>query len=148
MPSNGPNFFWQEEGRFRRLFNRLDPTRLLELAVGHGRHAERSASLAGQLWVVDVLAENIAACRARLGGFANVSFIVNDGFSFQPLADGSITGIYCYDAMVHSARSWWRPICAMPPGYWHRADGRCSIIPIMKRRGTGFSAIIRLRAII
>jgi SAM-dependent methyltransferase len=94
-------FFWQEGGVFRRLFNRLDTTSLVELAVGHGRHAERAAQLASKLCVIDVLAENIGASAKRLAAFNNVSYLHNDGFSYRPVADASVTGIYCYDAMVH-----------------------------------------------
>lgn len=93
--------FWKDDGAFRRLFNQLDPSCLVELAVGHGRHAELAAPLAEKLHVMDVLAENIEVCHARLADFANIAYVQNDGFSFQPLASESVSGIYCYDAMVH-----------------------------------------------
>ena len=93
--------FWTEKGPFRRFFDRLDPRVLVELAAGHGRHAVEAQPLAGQLYVIDVLAENVAFCRQRLAGLPNVTCMRNDGLGFRPLEDASVTGIYCYDAMVH-----------------------------------------------
>lgn len=93
--------FWNADTPFRRLFDRLDLTEAVELACGHGRHAAQAAPLAGRLTLVDIFEQNLAACRQRLVGRGNVAFLRGNGQSFQPLADGSVTAIYCYDAMVH-----------------------------------------------
>ena len=79
----------------------LDLRETVELACGHGRHAERVAPLAGRLTLIDIHEENLEACRARLRQFDNVSYLRNEGFDYQPLPAGSTTAIYCYDAMVH-----------------------------------------------
>jgi SAM-dependent methyltransferase len=93
--------FWDADRPFRRLFDRLDLSRTVELAVGHGRHAERAAPLARELTLIDVHEDNLARCRERLAGFPQVTTILGDGYSFRPLDDGSRTAIYSYDAMVH-----------------------------------------------
>lgn len=93
--------FWDPAHPFRPWFDRLDLRNVLELACGHGRHAERVAPMAGQLTLVDIHQGNLDACRARLAGFGNVAYVLNDGYDFQPVPDASLTAIYCYDAMVH-----------------------------------------------
>ncbi|MCI5073592.1 class I SAM-dependent methyltransferase [Oricola sp.] len=95
------DMFWGEGRVFRRMFGEMDLSRTLELACGHGRHAEIVQPMAEQLILMDILPANIAFCRRRLGRFSNVAFRVNDGFTFQPVEDGHLTAIFCYDAMVH-----------------------------------------------
>lgn len=95
------HIFWSEQRRFFPVFRRLDLTAVVELACGHGRHLDHYRHLAGRVVLMDVLESNIAACRARHGTQPNVEFMANNGFDFQPLADGSQTAIFCYDAMVH-----------------------------------------------
>jgi SAM-dependent methyltransferase len=93
--------FWEPEHPFRPWFDRLDLRNVLELACGYGRHAERVAPLAGQLTLMDIHDANLDACRERLAQYDHVRYIHNDGYDFQPVPDGSLTAIYCYDAMVH-----------------------------------------------
>ena len=49
--------FWDENTIFRRLFEKLELSQVVELAVGHGRHAELVAARAGELVVMDVFEE-------------------------------------------------------------------------------------------
>lgn len=93
--------FWREGTPFRRLFDRLDLTSALELACGHGRHSEHIVERCGHLILMDIHQENIEFCRSRLAAFANVECHVNSGHDFRPVADGSLTSIFSYDAMVH-----------------------------------------------
>jgi ubiquinone/menaquinone biosynthesis C-methylase UbiE len=93
--------FWDETTIFYRLFQSLDLTNALELACGHARHAEQIINRIGTLTLMDVHVENIEASKKRLGECANLRFIVNNGYDFQPVKSDSITAIYCYDAMVH-----------------------------------------------
>ena len=95
------DLFWNDDGPFRPLYDQLDKQAVIELAAGYGRHAERAAPHCGTLIVLDVIAYNIKICRLRLQKLANVRYVVNNGFNYRPVADGSVTGIYCYDAMVH-----------------------------------------------
>ena len=52
---------------------------------------------------MDIFQENIDFSRHRLRFFNNVDSHVNNGYDFQPIADGSLSSIFCYDAMVHFA---------------------------------------------
>ena len=93
--------FWSEDRIFRRLFNKLDLDSVIELACGHGRHAEVVQHKVGTLRLMDVLDENIEFCKRRLGSNPKLEFVKNDGHTFQPVAANSVTSIFCYDAMVH-----------------------------------------------
>lgn len=93
--------FWDDGSLFRSLFDRLDLTRTVELAVGHGRHAAIVAPRAGTLIVMDVFEENLAFCRTRLSSHDNVRFARTSGAMFDGVDAGWATAIYCYDAMVH-----------------------------------------------
>lgn len=93
--------FWGENTLFLRLFQTLDLSNVLELSCGYGRHAERVAPLAGALSVMDIFDNNLEVCRERLKSYGNVHYFKGNGHSFEPLDDGSITSIFCYDAAVH-----------------------------------------------
>lgn len=93
--------FWDEAHPFRPWFDKLELGHVLELACGRGRHSEIAAAKAVKLTGMDIHDENIEACRRRLSKFENVNFICNGGSDYQPVADRSITSIFCYDAMVH-----------------------------------------------
>jgi SAM-dependent methyltransferase len=93
--------FWDQNSVFRRLFNRLDRSAIIELACGHGRHAERIADLCGHLTLIDVFDTNLTKCADRLKGCPNVSFQKGNGYDFAAVPSNSVTAIYCYDAMVH-----------------------------------------------
>jgi SAM-dependent methyltransferase len=93
--------FWDAQTPFRRLFDQLDLTSVLELACGHGRHAERCAPLAVSLTLMDIFEKNVQACRMRLAAHENVNYVLGSGAGFAPVPEHSLTAIYCYDAMVH-----------------------------------------------
>ena len=95
------HLFWAESTPFRRFFNRLDLTSVVELACGHGRHAANIVRAAGSITMIDIFDQNLEACRNRLGGYPNVSFVKGDGSTFRPVEDNSTTAVFCYDAMVH-----------------------------------------------
>ena len=95
------HIFWQERTVFRRLFEKLDLSRVVELAVGHGRHAEIVAEKADEILIMDVFEENLDFCRQRLKNFNNVKFMKCEGAVFDGIEDNWATSIYCYDAMVH-----------------------------------------------
>jgi len=101
--------FWSEDHAFLPLFEQLNPRKIVELACGHGRHSEMALARFGaqieSLVGMDILRSNVEWCRRRLEAEAKAQFALNDGVSFQPLADGSVTAIFCYDAMVHFHRS-------------------------------------------
>lgn len=93
--------FWSKEFPFRRYFDQLDLSVVIELACGHGRHAENIQHRAGKLYLMDVLDENIAFCKNRMGNNQAIEFIKNNGYTFQPIETATVTAIFCYDAMVH-----------------------------------------------
>ena len=93
--------FWGEGTVFRQLFEKLDIAQVVELAVGHGRHAEVVAARAGEIVVMDVFEDNLRFCRQRLRNCHNVKFQKCEGAAFNGIEDNWATSIYCYDAMVH-----------------------------------------------
>lgn len=93
--------FWGENTVFRRYFDRLDLSNVIELACGYGRHSERVAPKSGTLILIDVFEENLAKCRTRLASCANVKYVLGNGYDFMPIEDSSATAVYSYDAMVH-----------------------------------------------
>jgi len=94
--------FWGEGTQFRRLFDQLDLDAVVELACGHGRHAELVAPRAGRLTLIDIFDENLTYCRNRLKVFSNVDYIMGDGFSFKPLPNACATAIFCCGLNPHA----------------------------------------------
>lgn len=95
------HLFWEDSTIFRSMFERMDLTATLELACGHGRHAEQCVDRTGSLVVMDIFQDNLDISLARLPVDGSVSSHKNDGHTFNPIADASLTAIFCYDAMVH-----------------------------------------------
>lgn len=73
----------------------------MELAVGHGRHAEIVAKKARELVVMDVHEENLNTCRQRLKNYNNITFRKCEGAAFDGIKDNWASSIFCYDAMVY-----------------------------------------------
>src|SRR5262249_34840060 len=92
--------FWSDSSLFKRMFDRLDLTSVVELACGRGRHAAQILDVAGSVTVVDILPSNIDECRKRFSG-RNVSCIVNGGNDLADIPSSSATALFSYDAMVH-----------------------------------------------
>ena len=97
--------FWDPEDDYGKvflsLFEQLDTSVTVELACGHGRHAERIKHLCSKLILLDINASNIDVCMKRFAGQPVFEFHVCNGFSFEPLPENEFTCIFCYDAMVH-----------------------------------------------
>ena len=106
-PSN--SYFEKAEGGFPQLWERLiwpfisdcDFDVSLDLAAGHGRNGEYLQRHARRLWVTDIQAGNVEVCARRFASNAAVSCFTGNGYNFEPLTDGSLSFIYCFDAMVH-----------------------------------------------
>jgi len=95
-------FWWDNRLPFRSFFDRLELDFVIELSCGYGRHAEYSAKLCKTLVLMDVIERNLKVCKVRLAErFSNLLYIRNNGFDFQPIGNGSVSAIYCYDSMVH-----------------------------------------------
>lgn len=66
------HLFWNNDTVFRRMFDQLNLSNAVELACGHGRHAERCAYLCGTLTLVDIFPAHLDKCRERFAGKSNV----------------------------------------------------------------------------
>ncbi|MDE7445441.1 MAG: class I SAM-dependent methyltransferase [Lachnospiraceae bacterium] len=95
------DFFWGKESICHKLFNRLDLENVVELACGRGRHVPHYLDRAGQVTLIDILEKNIDLCRQRFRGVDKISYVINNGYDFSELPDGSYTGLFTYDSMVH-----------------------------------------------
>ncbi len=73
----------------------------LDLAAGHGRNSEILRKLAERLILVDINQECVDACRSRFGDDPRIVCVRNDGVSLAPIADDTVTFVYCFDSMVH-----------------------------------------------
>lgn len=99
--------FWKPGTQFRRLFEKLDMASTVELACGHGRHSARLLSIKREqttlqsLVLLDVVEENVRHCKERFSDVSEVSVHTNSGYDFHPIEDGSVSAIFCFDAMVH-----------------------------------------------
>jgi ubiquinone/menaquinone biosynthesis C-methylase UbiE len=90
---------WEFVQRFLAPFP-IDYTNTVELSCGHGRHSEKLAILAQNLWLIDVNPENILFCRQKYSR-KPWTFVLNNGFDLQDISNTSITFIYCLEAAVH-----------------------------------------------
>jgi Cyclopropane fatty acid synthase and related methyltransferases len=95
--------FWNDGTPFRKFFDQLDLAPCWSSPAGMAGIRPRSRHNAAALILMDIFQENIDFSRHRLRFFNNVDSHVNNGYDFQPIADGSLSSIFCYDAMVHFA---------------------------------------------
>ena len=94
--------FWAEGGRYRRLFDQLAITRLVELACGQGRHSLKIVDRCEKLWLVDSSIDALAFARQRFALFQQAEIVLTpDGLSLPGIPDGAATAVFSYDAMVH-----------------------------------------------
>lgn len=89
------NYIWPFLSKFP-----IDYTHTVELSCGHGRNSEKLAERATTLTLVDVNSENIAFCQKKFAG-RNFNYVVNNGYDFTGVPDGSATFFYCFDSAVH-----------------------------------------------
>lgn len=95
--------FWDKDSSFFRLFQNLDTNVLVELACGHGRHSQHVLEnfSVERLFLVDINVSNIDFCKKRFKEKNNVTYISNNGNDLLGIEKNSVTGVFCYDAMVH-----------------------------------------------
>jgi SAM-dependent methyltransferase len=111
-PFKQAEYFTLAEGEMDGLWQRLiwplirecDFRRVVDLAAGHGRNSAKLREVAGEIVVVDINDECLAACRARFAGDGRFSFVKTDGASLAGIADASVSLVYCFDSMVHFER--------------------------------------------
>jgi len=95
------NPFWDDNFIFFQLFRKLDLTKIVEIACGHGRHVIHYVNIAPSITLVDINKENIEFCKNRFSEFDKIEYIVNDGTHLTGISNGSATAVICYDSMVH-----------------------------------------------
>ena len=95
------NKLWDPTDEFRPLFDKMDPSDIVELACGHGRNSWQMRDWSNKITLVDVVPENIDICRERFKDRPGTEFVANLGTEYTNLADASYSAIFCYDAMVH-----------------------------------------------
>jgi ubiquinone/menaquinone biosynthesis C-methylase UbiE len=94
--------FWAEGGRYRRLFDQLTITHLVELACGQGRHSIKVVDRCERLWLVDSSIDALAFARERFAPFRHAEIVhTPDGLSLPGIPDGAATAVFSYDALVH-----------------------------------------------
>jgi len=74
---------------------------VVDLAAGHGRNTEKLLEVATRVRVADINVENIEFCRRRFAGNPHVEYELCDGMTLSGVGDGTVSLIYCFDAMVH-----------------------------------------------
>lgn len=94
------NFFWGDT-ECHKLFLEMDPSNIVELACGRGRHVPKYLPLANHVTLVDVLEKNIDICKNRFKNYDNISYYKNNGYDLSKLQDHTYTALFTYDAMVH-----------------------------------------------
>jgi SAM-dependent methyltransferase len=96
------HIFWDENSPFNQFYKRMDTSgSVLELACGHGRHAERVAPHCKRLILMDIHWTNLGRCRKRLRQYPHVEYYRNSGFDFRPLENCEVNAIYSYESMTH-----------------------------------------------
>ena len=106
-PSNA--YFERAEDGFSQLWERLvwpfisdcDLDVCLDLAAGHGRNSEFLQRHTRVLWVTDIQAGNVEVCSRRFASNTTIKCFTGNGYNFEPIEDGALSFIYCFDAMVH-----------------------------------------------
>ncbi len=101
FPIAEPHMMPLWDGLVRHFIEGCDFSHTIDLAAGHGRNSVILSKLAKRLTIMDIQPGNVDVCRQRFSGFKGISFFVNNGFDLQPVRDGDVTLVYCFDAMVH-----------------------------------------------
>lgn len=79
----------------------IDFSKVLELAIGHGRMTAHLLERSDHVIAVDVLQENIDFCAQRFESEPRLKLIRNDGVQLTGVDDHSITFGFCFDSMIH-----------------------------------------------
>lgn len=83
------------------MFDKLNITKVVELACGRGRHVPCYISKTHEIALVDILEKNIDYCKSRFSKETKIRYYVNNGYSLDELESDSYTAIFTYDSMVH-----------------------------------------------
>jgi SAM-dependent methyltransferase len=73
----------------------------LEVAPGHGRNTAKLLELASHVHAVDINQTNIDVLNQRFSGNDKLTATRNTGADLRMIKGGSVSFVYCFDAMVH-----------------------------------------------
>lgn len=93
--------FWGDDSDYKRMFELLDLTNIIEIACGRGRQTAQYISKAGNVTLVDILQKNIEICRKRFSEYPYVKYYCNNGFNIEQLENEKYTSVFSYDSFVH-----------------------------------------------
>jgi len=83
------------------IIREADFSTTLELAPGHGRNTAKLLPLASRVYAVDINQTNIDFLNQRFPGVEKLVALRNEGQELDAVENGSISFVYCFDAMVH-----------------------------------------------
>lgn len=93
--------FWDDDTVFRRIFNRMNTSKVLEIACGRGRHTAQMKEWENEKTIMDLVELNVEFCKARFAGIPRIKIFKGNGQDLSFSEDQSFTSVFCYDAMVH-----------------------------------------------
>lgn len=93
--------FWGEDSIFKKMFDKLNIEKVVELACGRGRHVPYYISQTEETMLVDILKKNIDYCKKRFSKDSKITYYVNNGYDLSDLKSEAYTALFTYDAMVH-----------------------------------------------
>jgi SAM-dependent methyltransferase len=85
-----------------RIHRFLPAGTVLEIGPGFGRWTQFLVELCDELIAVDLSERCVEACRDRFASVGHAGFHVNDGFSLDAVADGSVDFAFSFDSLVHA----------------------------------------------
>ncbi|MGE3831551.1 MAG: class I SAM-dependent methyltransferase [Parvibaculaceae bacterium] len=88
--------YWGEETVFRRFFNRIDHSNVMQIGCGDGEHAAQMLRLYRPRSLA--LADDSADCMGRFADDSRVRFVHMDELSV--IADGSQSAVFSYDHLI------------------------------------------------
>jgi ubiquinone/menaquinone biosynthesis C-methylase UbiE len=74
---------------------------ILEIACGYGRMSNYLLDYSNHLTLLDINENCIDFCKNKFSKFTNLSYIKNDGYSFEGVEDSSVEFVFSYDSSVH-----------------------------------------------
>jgi ubiquinone/menaquinone biosynthesis C-methylase UbiE len=106
--TNGEYYDWAEKGMDSQwnkviwpIISESDFSNVVEIAAGHGRNTAKLIDISDQLTATDINESNVQFLQNRFGSAAKVRILQNNGADLRAISGGSISLVYCWDAMVH-----------------------------------------------
>jgi ubiquinone/menaquinone biosynthesis C-methylase UbiE len=90
---------WQE--LIWPIISDADFSYVLEIAAGHGRNTAKLLTVARMVVASDINESNISFLQERFAEYDNVEIMQNNGADLRSIKGGSVSFVYCFDAMVH-----------------------------------------------